>query len=226
MLNWMSAVPALILLTAITLPAAEPRPAMILRGQMPPIHNVVFSPDGRQLCTSEGTCLEPMICPQLEVWEVLTGQTVRVLDRGQGKKMIPIHAVAYSPAGKRLAGIRFGTNEAVVWDLVTGREVFSLGGFKSKVGAIAFSPNGRQIVAGGGWPLQAQDDSDPPGEYPKGEIKVWDATTGKVVFDLQGHPFPVEQVAFNTDGKRLLSWSLENTLFVWDAGRLHRNLCA
>src|SRR5262249_57181892 len=45
-----------------------------------------------------------------------------------------------------------------------------------------------------------------------GEVKVWDAQTGKELLALKGHTDPVHIVAFSADGKRLASASS-----VWDA---------
>ena len=48
-------------------------------------------------------------------------------------------------------------------------------------------------------------------------LKVWDAITGQNLLSLKGHTDWVSSVAFNHDGKRIISGSLDKTVKVWDA---------
>jgi WD40 repeat protein len=50
-----------------------------------------------------------------------------------------------------------------------------------------------------------------------GEVKVWDAKTGKVLMDLKGHTGGVCAVAYNPDGTRILTGGVGMTVKVWDA---------
>jgi WD40 repeat protein len=72
-----------------------------------------------------------------------------------------------------------------VWDVASGREVFSLKGHTSQVYSVAFSRDGRRLASG------SQD----------GTIKLWDAATGQEVLTLKGGP--VGSLAFSPDGRRL-----------------------
>jgi hypothetical protein len=47
-----------------------------------------------------------------------------------------------------------------------------------------------------------------PGPAGSGEIKVWDAETGRELLTLQGHTGDVRTVAFSPDGQRLASGGL------------------
>ena len=68
---------------------------------------------------------------------------------------------------------------------------------------MAFSPDGKRLASGNG-------------DWPKGEVKVWDAATGQETLTLKGHTGWVSSVAFSPDGKRLASGSGDNTIRVWD----------
>jgi WD40 repeat protein/serine/threonine protein kinase len=63
-----------------------------------------------------------------------------------------------------------------------------------------FSPDGRWIASG------SQD----------GKVKVWDATTGRELFNFPAHRQHVRSVAFSPDGRRLATASWDGTAKVWD----------
>jgi WD40 repeat protein/tRNA A-37 threonylcarbamoyl transferase component Bud32 len=109
---------------------------------------------------------------------------------------VPIHSVAYSPDGRRLASAagEFGKpGEVKVWDVVTGEELLCLRGFPDLVSCVAFSPDGLRLAAANG------------GVRTPGEIRVWDAADGREVRRLPGHSAPVRGLAFSPDGRRLAS---------------------
>ncbi len=95
-----------------------------------------------------------------------------------------------------------------LWTRFNARQ--TLLGHTNEVTSVAFSPDGKHILTGGGDPYK-------PGK--PGEAKVWDAATGQEVLTLKGHTDAATSVAFSPDGKRILTGSGDNTAKVWDADR-------
>jgi WD40 repeat protein/predicted Ser/Thr protein kinase len=67
--------------------------------------------------------------------------------------------------------------------------------------ALAFSPDGRRLAAGG-------DDH---------VIHIWDAVTGKPLTQCRGHTSKVLSIAFRQDGRRLVTGAHDGTVRQWDA---------
>lgn len=77
-------------------------------------------------------------------------------------------------------------------------DLHTLRGHTAPVVGVAFSPDGKLLAsAAGSWFT-----SEP------GEVKVWDAQTGKLLWTGLGHDGPVMGVAFSPDGKQLASSSV------------------
>ncbi|MEG4818115.1 WD40 repeat domain-containing protein, partial [Microcoleus sp. K5-D4] len=120
-----------------------------------------------------------------------------------------VNAVAVTADGKRaISGS--GDKTLKVWDLTTGKEQFTLNGYTKSVNAVAVTADGKRAISG----LCA---TTFPGRYDDKNLKVWDLTTGKEQFTLNGYTKSVNAVAVTADGKRAISGSLDKkTLKVWD----------
>jgi WD40 repeat protein/serine/threonine protein kinase len=70
------------------------------------------------------------------------------------------------------------------------------------VHSVAFSPDGTTIASGLG---------------ARGEVRLWDAVTGKPIAVLAGHEDTVWSVAFSPDGTRIVSGSDDDTVRLWSA---------
>jgi WD40 repeat protein/tRNA A-37 threonylcarbamoyl transferase component Bud32 len=107
-----------------------------------------------------------------------------------------VDSVAWSPDGKRLASGGNKDRTVKVWDARTGQELLALKGHTGWVLSVAFSPDSQRVASAS--PRQ---------------VKVWNTATGQETFTLEGHA----PVAWNSDGLRLASAGLNNTMKLWEA---------
>ena len=73
--------------------------------------------------------------------------------------------------------------------------------------SLAFAPDSKTLVAGT-WKKEQWGSA--------GQVKRWDATTGKELAPLEGHKGGVTCIAFSPDGTTLASSSWDHTVLVWD----------
>jgi WD40 repeat protein len=151
---------------------------------------VAFSSDGRWLAYGNG-------------------QRVKVLDTAKWGRAVEMEAapflehvssLAFSPDGKRLASavtahlqgngivdpqmLKF---DVCVWEVPTGKRLFTLAGPVDGINAVAYSPDGKYVASGG------ED----------GTVRVWDGQTGRSVHTQKGHRGSVYAIAFSPDGTQL-----------------------
>jgi WD40 repeat protein len=95
----------------------------------------------------------------------------------------------------------------------------TLRGHSASVNAVAFSPDGKRVVSGGGRPYQHPRSQD------RAELILWSTATGRELVRFPGRTGAVHGVAFSPDGKRIASASgsygppseVEGCVTVWDA---------
>jgi len=85
------------------------------------------------------------------------------------------------------------------WQRQLHQELRTLRGHRASLLAVAYSPDGKQIVTGGA----------------DNTAWVWDVATGKPVLPLRGHSGPIRSVAFSTNGQRIVTGSWDGTAKVW-----------
>jgi len=112
------------------------------------------------------------------LWDLETKQKHLVFDVG-------VYAIAIDSTGKYLAGAGL-TDLVYVWDIDTQELVFELAGHQSKVNALAFSPDGSFLVAGG-------DDMT---------VRIWDVLSGRLIVSREFDSL-VQALAFSPDGRFL-----------------------
>src|SRR5262249_6805893 len=116
-----------------------------------------------------------------------------------------IQSVAFSPTDNRLLAVGHGGYVAL-WDIDAGTELARLPGV---VGALAFSPDGKYLVAGLGNKFAIT-----PGRSAN-PLKVWDVATRRLIQLLNGHMGDCMVLDFSRDGTLLASGSRDGTAILW-----------
>jgi WD40 repeat protein/tRNA A-37 threonylcarbamoyl transferase component Bud32 len=152
---------------------------------------VAFSPDGAHVASAGADGI-------VKVWRrrdlredlTLRGHTAAV------------KAVVFSPDGRCLAS-GGGDGTVRIWDAAQGKELARWPGHAAGVTGLAFDPRGRYLASTGG---------EPEG----GEVKLWNATTGKALAGKTWHRL-LAAVAFSPDGKYLATAGHDENPALWDA---------
>jgi WD40 repeat protein len=172
-----------------------------------------FSPDGQLIAAASGR--------RLRLWDAATGRVVRELSAGdQGV----LQSVAFSPTDRRLLAVGYYGQQDncyfALWDIDAAAERARLPvgtdspGFRADKGlgavcALAFSPDGRYLVAGCGvtHSFAAQSFPNP--------LWVWEVATRRLVHRLDGHTGYCPSLDFSRDGALLASASHDGTAIIW-----------
>ena len=129
-------------------------------------------------------------------WNMQTGKEIR---------RYPFHSsdVALSP-DSRYGLAACGGGDFCMWALETGKEVRRFHGHKKGIWTMCFSPDGRRVLSGSG--------------YPDGDrtARLWDAETGKELRCFKGHTGQVISVVFAPDGRSVVSGDLDGSIRLWD----------
>jgi WD40 repeat protein len=214
------------------------------------VRAVAFSPDGKLLASGGFDAT-------IRVWDPVTGKVIRKIEVGGGGRHPDLtRHLTFAPDGKLLASVNEDSSDRWVpitkvclWNISTGEKVREIGNGltaqqirqrnnKERPGfyTVSFSPDGRQIVAGGRlWDTATGKELQQiKGQTfsPNGKLLAawhWDKTvrlyekvTGKEFRVLEGHKGHVLGIAFSPDGRFLASCSEDVTTLVWDLSGTER----
>ena len=183
----------LALFVLATTPVRGQRPELVLPvSPAVPIQVIAFSPDDRFLATGGDN-------NAIDIWDASTGYLLRTfsgnsITRWSNGKIL---ALAISPDGEYLAGSSGSDNSLKIWNVQTGALVRTLTG---PANGLAFSPSGRQLIAGNG-----------------NAINIWNVENGTIEKTLACHfLLGMNALAISASGKRVVSGSDDGTVEVWD----------
>ena len=128
-------------------------------------------------------------------------KTPQVKARGPVKPQV--FAIAWHPKGTMLAAA--GYREVKLLDARNTKPLGVLPGHIEAVRSLAFSPDGKWLVTGGGVPAK------------RGEIKVWDVEQKSQKLTFEGHDDCIYAVAFSPDGRTIATASYDKLIKLWDA---------
>jgi WD40 repeat protein len=150
------------------------------------VWDLAFTPDSKALFAANAFTGEG---PRLV--SAATGQELRRFKtRGQPS------GLALSADGKKVAA--GDGDEVAIWDVASAKELHRLEDVGGIIYTVAFSPDGKCLVAG----------------TVDGAVLVWDFQPGKVLHRLKLHKSIVWSVCFSHDGKLLASASEDGTICV------------
>ncbi len=167
--------------------------------------NLALSPDGKSLVFSnvDGT---------VRFWDLET--VAEMLQLGKANRGSFFTCLRFSPDGKTLAAQSGGAVR--LWDGKAGNPIRQLGeepppvngfaappivGFGGTASTMAFSPDGKKLVAA----------------FEGSTLRQWDVATGKETQPARGHQGAVRSALLSEDGKTVTTLGADSTVRQWDA---------
>lgn len=124
-----------------------------------------------------------------KLWDVASGKEIALFAGHSG----PVWQATFSADGDRLLTVS-ADRTCKMWDVRTRSEVFTIQGRKAQL-----SPNSAYIAVIDGI-----------------RVLLFDALSGTAIGSLAGHTDEVQSIRFVSDGKQILTSSLDGTARIWD----------
>jgi WD40 repeat protein/Tfp pilus assembly protein PilF len=175
----------------------DPGRGLILQPAGAPAQCMAISPDGQRLIAGSAN-------GGVHVWERTTGEEAEPLPRHRGI----VTGVAVAPQGQRGASTSVDQT-ARLWDTTTGQPVGEPLPHSGRVYFLRFSPDGKLLATVCNAPFIRE-------EKGAGEVRLWDAQTGKPFGAPLAHPVRILCLAFSPDSRILVTGAEDGSLRRWE----------
>lgn len=167
-------------------PRATAVAPVVQSGHSTMVSAVALSNDGRYVATASPDRLAIL-------WDHVSGCRLQHFQHADA-----VETVDFSPNGQQLLTATY--HEIAVWDVHTGRQVWKQPTESTDFNSIGFSPDGKNVVAGG----------------PGNSVRILSSKTGALQKSLIGHSKAVCVASYSTDGKLLATGARDGEVRILD----------
>ncbi len=179
----------------------EPRSRNYLKGESVPVFVVAYSPDGKLVAAAGQST-------RIRQWDAAKGTTRPTLAGNAGY----VYNITYSPDGKYL--LSACGKEAMVYDVVKGREIQRFLRHQTDIHCLAFSPDSKQVLTGSGYylfdKLGKHIIKDGKYVWTDCKLRLWDPQTGEEMAEIPEAKTGFYSTCFSADGRQVFAGNYED----------------